>query len=78
MDQTLEELKELYNLAIKNCDTSRAFALNHQIKQIEEEARIEREERKQLADAIKVLDMFGFTGARLDEILDDLHKGVDE
>lgn len=77
MDQ-LEELKELYQLAIKNCDTSRAFALNHQIKQIEEEARIEREEREQLVNAIKVLDMMGITGNLLDEILDGLHKGADE
>lgn len=77
MDQ-LEELKELLELAMKNCDVSRAMALNKQIKDIESAERIEREERKKLADAVKVLDMLGITGNRLDEILDDLHKGAGE
>ncbi|ENZ5658078.1 hypothetical protein ACGWYO_002517 [Enterococcus hirae] len=74
MDQTLEELLEL---AIKNCDVPRAMELNHQIKQRDAKEKQAAEERKQLADAIKVLDMLGITGTRLDEILNDLH-GDDE
>lgn len=70
-DQTLEEL---YDLAIKNYDYKRAVALKQQIREQE----IEKEERKRLVEAIKVLDAFGITGDQLIEILSDLHKGEDE
>lgn len=73
-----QELQELLDIAIRNCDVSRAMELNHQIKEMQAKEKQAAEERKQLADAIKVLDMFGITGVQYAEILDDLHKGEDE
>lgn len=75
MEKTLEEL---YELAIRNVDYRRACEIKRQIEERDAKEKQETEERKQLADAIKVLDMFGITGVQYAEILEDLHKGADE
>ncbi|MGP5394403.1 hypothetical protein ACTXLQ_12675 [Enterococcus hirae] len=79
MNESLEELKELYNLAVKAADVPRAMAINHRIKEIESAERIEREERQQLIDALRVIDGFGLSGSQLNELLSDMNgEGGDE
>ncbi|EOB2766097.1 hypothetical protein ACIL4E_002600 [Enterococcus hirae] len=55
------------------------MAINHHIKEIESAERIEREERQQLIDALRVIDGFGLSGSQLNELLSDMNgEGGDE
>lgn len=73
----MDTLDELYKQAIASNDYKRAVAIKQQIRERDQEA----EERKELREAIKILDMYGITGERFAEVLADLHsnhKGEDE